>query len=743
MKKVNIPKLSYPLSAGLTVAADTVVVTNSARHVTAIAMAVVLVLILEYLYSMNRWRVEVAYKVALCSGLFSQKTRFSFQASDCCIFKTLQRYICYWKCDRLMNAKSALTALLLTAMLFSSPVVVADESEDIPTNAQNTGIHDSLVAALVHADLVTALQGEGPFTVFAPTDDAFAAAGIDLTTFDTEEENATLVDILTYHVYSGSVEAAQVTDGMTATMLNGDDATFTVTNESVMIGDATVTMADVMASNGIIHVIDKVLMPPADLVDIPTVAQGTGIHDSLVAAVIQAELLSTLQGEGPFTVFAPTDDAFTAAGVDLAALDNDEGKAALTNILLYHVVSGAVPSSAVTDGLVAAAVNGDDLTFTVGDGVMVNDANVILADVMASNGIIHVIDKVLIPPVPVTEADGDICYNMYTHTLAAGASFDECMAYAYYVDYEMNGQTFTGCYNLETHTLTTVSQEECEAYMWTPAMDIAMTAQATTIHNSLVAALAQAELVTTLQGDGPFTVFAPTDDAFADAGIDLAALDNEEGKALLTDILLYHVVSGEVPSSAVTDGLVAGAVNGDDLTFTTGDGVMVNDANVVLSDVPASNGVIHVIDKVLMPPTEVDTSECDVIIGIDDTGLAYDKPYVEVDVGATVCWIWNDESMAHNVAQIAMEGDTSRYMSGVYSGESMKSVDFRYTFDVDQTFNYICEPHATSGMAGQIVVGEGSIVEPEEESNNTPGFSAGIAALAVIGALMIAGRRLR
>tara|TARA_B100000427_G_scaffold172151_1_gene143112 strand:+ start:1480 stop:3003 length:1524 start_codon:yes stop_codon:yes gene_type:complete len=507
-----------------------------------------------------------------------------------------------------MNAKPALAALLITAMLFSSPAVIADDTEDIPTNVQNTGIHDSLVAALVHADLVTALQGDGPFTVFAPTDDAFAAAGIDLTTFDTDEENATLVDILTYHVYAGSVEAAQVTDGMTATMLNGDDATFTVTNESVMIGDATVTMADVMASNGIIHVIDKVL----------------------------------------------------------------------------------------------------------------------------------------IPPVPVTEADGDICYNMYTHTIAAGASFDECMAYAYYEDYEMNGQTFTGCYNLVTHTFTMVSQAECEAYMWTPAVDIAMTAQATTIHNSLVAALAQAGLVSTLQGDGPFTVFAPTDDAFAEAGIDLAALNNEEGKALLTDILLYHVVSGAVPSSAVTDGMVAPAVNGDDLTFSVGEGVMVNDANVILADVPASNGVIHVIDKVLMPPADaVDTSECDEIIGIDDTGLAYDKPYVEVDVGATVCWIWNDESMAHNVAQIAKEGDTTRYMGGVYSGESMTTVDYRYTFDIDQTFNYICEPHATSGMAGQIVVGEGSIVEPEEESNNTPGFSAGIAALAVIGALMIAGRRLR
>ena len=506
-----------------------------------------------------------------------------------------------------MNARFALVALITTAMLLAPPVVIADDTQDIPTNAQNTGVHDSLVAALAHAELVDDLQAQGPFTVFAPTDDAFAAAGIDLTTFDTDEENATLVDILLYHVVSGSVEAAQVTDGMTATMLNGDDATFAVADGVVMIDDATVTSADVMASNGIIHVIDKVL----------------------------------------------------------------------------------------------------------------------------------------IPPVPVTEADGDICYNMYTHTIAAGASFDECMAYAYYENYEMNGQTFTGCYNLVTHTFTMVSQAECEAYMWTPAVDIAMTAQATSIHNSLVAALAQAELVSTLQGDGPFTVFAPTDDAFTEAGIDLAALDNEEGKALLTDILLYHVVSGEVPSSAVTDGLVAGAVNGDDLTFSVGEGVMVNDANVVLADVPASNGVIHVIDKVLMPPAEVDTSECDVIIGIDDTGLAYDKPYVEVDVGATVCWIWNDESMAHNVAQIAMEGDTSRYMSGVYSGESMKSVDFRYTFDVDQTFNYICEPHATSGMAGQIVVGEGSIVEPEEESNNTPGFSAGIAALAVIGALMIAGRRLR
>ncbi len=647
-----------------------------------------------------------------------------------------------------MNNRVVTMTMLVIASLLASPVVVADDTQDIPTNAQNTGAHDSLVAALSHAGLVSALQADGPFTVFAPTDDAFTAAGIDLSTFDTDEENATLSDILLYHVVSGAVSSSDVTDGMSAEALNGDDLSFTVSDGTVMVNDATVTSADVMASNGIIHVIDKVLMPPADLGDIPTVAQGTGIHTSLVAAVVQAELLTTLQGDGPFTVFAPTDDAFAAAGIDLAALDNEEGKATLTDILLYHVVSGAVPSSAVTDGMSAAAVNGDDLSFAVGEGVMVNDANVVLADVPASNGVIHVIDKVLIPPADVTEEDGDICYNVVTHTVAAGASFAECMAYAYYEDYEMNGQTFTGCYNLVTHTFTMVSQAECEAYMWTPAVDIAMTASATTIHNTLVAALTQAELVATLQGDGPFTVFAPTDDAFAAAGIDLAALDNEEGKATLTDILLYHVVSGAVPSSAVTDGMSAAAVNGDDLSFAVGEGVMVNDANVVLADVPASNGVIHVIDKVLMPPVEEPAlpEGCDYVIGVDESGYAYDVTDLSIDVGQTVCWIWEDESMGHNVAQIENEGDTNRMLGGKYSGMAMTSVDYRVTFDEDQTFLYICEPHATMDMVGKVVVGTGIMEVVEEtdsssDSNSVPGFTAGLSGIALAAAVIMYGGR--
>ena len=441
--------------------------------------------------------------------------------------------------------KNALVYLTLTLLIASTlPLSVnADANDDIPTNAAATGVHDSLVAALTHVDLVTTLQGTGPFTVFAPTDQAFTDAGIDLNDFNTQEEKDTLSDILLYHVVSGSVPSSAVTDGMLATMVNGDKAKFGVSGSTVTVGTATVTTADVQASNGIIHVIDKVLMPP---VDIPTTAQTTGIHTSLVAAVIQADLLPTLQGTGPFTVFAPTDQAFTDAGIDLAALDNPTGKQTLSDILLYHVVSAEVQAKDVTDCMSADAANGQPLSFTVGSTVMVNDANVTLTDVVASNGLIHVIDKVLTP------SD-------------------------------------------------------------TPN-DIPRTAQCTGIHNSLVAGVIQADLLPTLQGPGPFTVFAPTDQAFIDAGIDLAALNTPEGKATLSDILLYHVVSAEVPSSAVTECLAATAVNGQSLSFTVGDGVMVNDANVTLADVNTSNGVIHVIDKVLTPtdtPNDIPrTAQC-------------------------------------------------------------------------------------------------------------------------------------
>jgi uncharacterized surface protein with fasciclin (FAS1) repeats len=430
----------------------------------------------------------------------------------------------------------------------------SDTPNDIPRTAQCTGIHDSLVAGVIQAELLETLQGTGPFTLFAPTDQAFADAGIDLAALDTPEGKAALTDILLYHVVSGEVPASAVTECMTATAVNGQPLSFTV-DGGVMVNDATVSLADVNTSNGVIHVIDKVLTPTDSPNDIPRTAQCTGIHDSLVSAVVQAELLETLQGAGPFTLFAPTDQAFADAGIDLAALDTPEGKAALTDILLYHVVAGEVPSSAVSECLTATTVNGNPISFTVGDGVMVNDATVTLADVNTSNGVIHVIDTVLTPTA-------------------------------------------------------------------TPN-DIPRTAQCTGIHNSLVAGVIQAGLLPTLQTDGPFTVFAPTDQAFADAGIVLADLDTPEGQAALSDILLYHVIEGEVPASAVTDCLSAATVNGNPLSFTVGDSVMVNGATVTATDVATSNGIIHVIDKVLTPtatPNDIPrTAQC---TGVHDSLVA-------------------------------------------------------------------------------------------------------------------------
>ena len=159
-----------------------------------------------------------------------------------------------------------------------------------------------MVAGVIQAGLLPTLQTDGPFTVFAPTDQAFADAGIVLADLDTPEGQTALSDILLYHVIEGEVPASAVTDCLSAKTVNGNPLSFTV-GDSVMVNGATVTATDVATSNGIIHVIDKVLTPTATPNNIPRTAQCTGIHDSLVAAVIQAELLETLQGEGPFTLF--------------------------------------------------------------------------------------------------------------------------------------------------------------------------------------------------------------------------------------------------------------------------------------------------------------------------------------------------------------------------------------------------------------------------------------------------------
>jgi len=421
--------------------------------------------------------------------------------------------------------------------------------------------------------------------------------------------------------------------------------------------------------------------------DIPANAEATGSHDSLVAALAHAGLVETLQGDGPFTVFAPTDAAFEAAGIDLSTFDTEAENETLSDILLYHVISGAVDAANVTDGMVATMVNGDNATFAVtNETVMINDANVTTQDVAASNGIIHIIDKVLLPPV-----------------------------------------------------------EE-------PALeDISGVAAGTGVHDSLVAALAHAGLVATLQGDGPFTVFAPTDEAFAEAGIDLSTFDNDEANATLTDILTYHVYAGSVAAADVTDGMVATMVNGDDATFTVVNGtVMVGGATVTTADVAASNGVIHVIDKVLMPPADepavVDPFEginCAATVGIDSSGFAFSPTVVNIAVGETVCWFWEDSSMPHNVKQVDGFKSTTYVENGITSGEAASDVAFHHTFTEDTTFYYACQPHIAMDMFGEIVVGDGGsepAAESSDETEDTPGFMVAGTIVAVIGALALMGR---
>ena len=279
---------------------------------------------------------------------------------------------------------------------------------DIVDTAVADGRFTTLVAAVQAAELVDTLKGEGPFTVFAPTDDAFAAlpAGT-LDSLLLPENKQALTDILLYHVVSGKVMAADVTSLTSATTVLGKDVTVKVDMGNVYINEAQVVITDIATSNGVIHVINAVLLPPADeaameekntIVDI---AVADGRFTTLVAALTAADLVETLSGDGPFTVFAPTDDAFAAlpAGtLDILLLP--ESKQALTDILLYHVVSGKVMAADVVTLSGATTVLGKDVTITVKDGnVFLNDTvQVIITDIEASNGVIHVIDAVLLPP---------------------------------------------------------------------------------------------------------------------------------------------------------------------------------------------------------------------------------------------------------------------------------------------------------------------------------------------------------
>jgi uncharacterized surface protein with fasciclin (FAS1) repeats len=235
---------------------------------------------------------------------------------------------------------------------------------DIVDTAVSAGSFNTLVTAVQAAGLVDALKGEGPFTVFAPTDEAFAAVPAETLEALLADPEA-LSQVLLYHVLSGQVLAESVTDGLSADTLQGAPVAFSVMDGKAMINDATIVATDVLATNGVIHVIDRVILPPAEAasedatpaaseepamadMDIVDTAAAAGNFTTLLAAAEAAGLVDALRGEGPLTVFAPTDEAFAKlpAGTLESLLADPE---ALADILLYHVAEGKLTAKNVAD----------------------------------------------------------------------------------------------------------------------------------------------------------------------------------------------------------------------------------------------------------------------------------------------------------------------------------------------------------------------------------------------------------
>lgn len=437
------------------------------------------------------------------------------------------------------------------------------------------GRFTTLVAALGATGLDATLDDPAStFTVFAPTDDAFALLGqetIDSLLADTD----TLSDILTYHVISGEVDAAAAiaAAGTTVEMVNGDSVGLSLDGDSLLVNTSTVIITDLQTDNGIIHVIDAVLLPPAEkgepTMNIVETAVGAGTFTTLVAALQATDLdVALADPDASYTVFAPTDDAFAMIGEETlnTLLANPE---VLTEILLQHVVEGEVSSvtaftlngmsvETLSTNLIPVAINSstDSLTF--------GGANVIIKDIYTTNGVIHVIDTVIVADVEVP----------------------------------------------------------------TSSMSIVDVAAASGSFTTLVAALQATGLDTVLADlDTDFTVFAPTDAAFALLGEEaIAALLNDA--EALQNILLYHVVSGSV---VLQDAAVAKAQSEDkmvtmaneqmsSLSFADGN-LYLNKSAVSAANVMADNGVIHVVDQVILPPTakgEPTMSIVDVAVGNPD-----------------------------------------------------------------------------------------------------------------------------
>ncbi len=397
-----------------------------------------------------------------------------------------------------------------------------------------------LVAALQKVGLDDDLASEkNTFTVFAPTNDAFADLLNELGVSGLEDiSDEVLTSVLMYHVVSGAKKAEMIETGYYNSLSDGPvegyGLSFYVDMSTTTInGRSKITSTDIEADNGVIHVIDKVMLP----MSITDHAVANPAFSSLVAGVTKAELATALADEAAmYTVFAPTNDAFNTFFTELGVTLDDLSKETLSSVILYHALGDFVSASMVESGYFPTLSKAFDRAISVKvdteGGVMLNaDSEVIATDVVATNGIIHAINKVIMPPTV--------------------------------VDIAIDNDNFS----------------------------------------TLVQAVVKAELVDALSGDGPFTVFAPTNAAFDEIFTTLGVSGIDDlSKEDLTPILLAHVVSGNVASADLSNGDVPTLNDQKTLSISVDGGVSIDGSiNVVAADIQGKNGIVHVIDKVIVP----------------------------------------------------------------------------------------------------------------------------------------------
>jgi uncharacterized surface protein with fasciclin (FAS1) repeats len=294
---------------------------------------------------------------------------------------------------------TAILALAIPAFAQADANTKKNDTKTVVDLAIENGKFNTLVAAVKAAGLVETLSGKGPFTVFAPTDEAFAKLPKEtLESLLKPENKAKLASILTYHVAAAQMPASDVVKTTSIATVNGQSLTVVVKDGKVTVDGANVIATDVMGKNGVIHVIDTVVLPKPNLVETAANAKS---FSTLLAAATAAGLAETLANGGPFTVFAPTDEAFAKLPKGtVESLLKPENKDKLVSILKHHVVAGTVMAAQAVELTEAKTIGETKLTLSFDKKakvLTVGGAKVVSADVVAGNGVIHVVDTVILP----------------------------------------------------------------------------------------------------------------------------------------------------------------------------------------------------------------------------------------------------------------------------------------------------------------------------------------------------------